>query len=654
MLRLKTYLVVVAVFATAIVHAQTVPAIEHEQWSATPGLHKIPAELENESAVIVLDKRRVEFIDVKDDQLVYRTLHRIVHVNDDRGIESFNKIYLPVSEKGLIVDIKARTILPNGKIIELNQNDIKEIKEDDVTYKIFALEGLVKGCEIEFYYTYNSNFSFFGREVLQGAYPLMNAEVSVVSPARLVFEMKPYNGLGATKDTVVGGKRFVTIQANDIDGIDQEKYSMYTANLKRAEYKLAYNKARSSSERLFTWNDLAKRLYSMYNEFSEKELKAVKDVVKKNNWTQLTTTQQKIVAVEKLYKSTIASRDDINSDQAENINWILNNKIGSERGMVRLYSATFTLLNINYEHVITGSRENYVLDRSFENWVNCNNALIYFPETQKFMAPSAYNVRYPWIEPSWGGTLGVFCKPTTIGSFTSAIAYLKQINLEPASNTQMNIEAEAELNASLDTLQVQVKQLLSGYSATAYRRLFNFNSEQDEKEMIRNMVRHNLGTEKILTSTIENREFDHLTDNKPFVFAAKVQAPGMVEKAGNRVLIKIGELIGPQSEMYQEKKRKMPLEIEYPHVLARKIKFHIPAGYRIKNLDDLKWNEVVKEDGEVTMGFETSLETNGNVVTINVVEQYNRIKYPTTQYEEFRKIINAAADFNKVVLVLEK
>ena len=123
------------------------------------------------------------------------------------------------------------------------------------------------------------------------------------------------------------------------------------------------------------------------------------------------------------------------------------------------------------------------------------------------------------------------------------------------------------------------------------------------------MVKHNLGTEKIISTNIENKEFEACSDNKPFILQTLVQAPGMIENAGNRILVKVGELIGPQAEMYQEKKRMFPIEIEFPHILARKITMEIPEGYRIRNLDDLKINKIFKEEDQVTMGFESNAGT---------------------------------------------
>jgi hypothetical protein len=61
------------------------------------------------------------------------------------------------------------------------------------------------------------------------------------------------------------------------------------------------------------------------------------------------------------------------------------------------------------------------------------------------------------------------------------------------------------------------------------------------------------------------------------------------------------------------------------------------------------------KDGEVlTMGFVSRYELAGNTLKIKIQEDYRNIAYPLEQYEVFKKVINAAADFNKVVLILDK
>ncbi len=106
--------------------------------------------------------------------------------------------------------------------------------------------------------------------------------------------------------------------------------------------------------------------------------------------------------------------------------------------------------------------------------------------------------------------------------------------------------------------------------------------------------------------------------------------------------------------MYQEKPRQLPIEIDYPHVLERIIKVYIPKGYTVKNLNDINISIVHKDGDDLTMGFVSSYKLEGDVINITVLETYKNLNYPMDQFEEFKKVINAAADFNKVVLVLEK
>lgn len=633
--------------------AQTTPAIQREQWTDKPVIHAIDSKYNKESAIVLFDKRRVEYIDDKQEVTAYKTMHKLIHVKDDRGIESYNKIYLPVSDNSDIVDIRARTILPGGKIIEVDKKNIKDLKEDDRQYKIFAMEGLEKECEVEFYYTYKTEVSWFGREILQSGVPVLDAQVEILTPERLVFETKGYNELNKVSDTLLGGKRVLTLKQQDIASVDEEKYAWYTANLKRLEYRLSYNYSRSKTERLFTWNELAKRAFGIYGTWSEKEVKKTEDLIKNAGWKNTGDETALIVAVENYVKKNIVTREDISGDDAENIEKILKSKIASHRGILRLYGAIFSKLGVSYEFVLCGARNDFAIDKGFDNWNVCDNYLLHFTKVKKFMAPTSIEWRFPFINPVWGGSYGLFCKGTTIGNFTTALAEIKQIPLEDYTQSSDNIDAKIRLNATADTLIINTKQSHRGYSSMYYRANFTFSSEEDQRLIIKDLVKFGTQSENIVSSKIENKDFESFHDNKPFTLDATVNASELVEKAGNKILVKIGEIIGTQTELYQDKPRVFAMDLQYPHVLERRIEFVIPDGYKVKNLDDLNISKVYKENGEPTMGFESNYTVSGNTVKVHIVEQYRQIHYPLAQYDTFKAVINASADFNKVTLMLE-
>lgn len=629
-----------------------------EQWADKPTLHPIDSRYNKESALILLDRRRIEFIDEGKDNIgEYRTIHRIIHVNDDKGIESFNKVYLGYSDNNDIVDMHARAILPNGSVREVKKEDIKDDQEEKgAKYKIFAMEGLEKGAEVEFFYTVKRNLNFFGKETLQGAFPCLDAGVEVICPSRLVFQLKGYNcNAEVITDSSHTPKTSFSIRLKDIPGSEKEKYAASEANLRRVEYRLSYNMANGNGQvRLYTWNSLAQRIHTNLEAMTPKELNNIGSLIGANSWQNLPDNPRKIIAVENYLKSQFTTREDIDMENAGNIEWILKNKIATHHALIRLYAGIFQKLSIPYQIVLTCNRDETIIDKSFENWNNTAEYLFYFPGTGKFLAPTLPAFRYPWINPYWGAEDAFFCQTTTIGNFTTAIAAIKNVPLEDMSKSYERTEVALRLDPASDTVIADLKESLGGYNAVGFRAAWILSKPDDHREMLKEISKSITNSERIISSNVENADFESCADNKPFVLTATIHSESLLENAGKNLLLKIGETIGKQTEMYQEKPRQFPVQVAFPHTLERFINLAIPAGYTIKNADDLVIHTEFAAGGTTTMGFRSDYKIEGETLKVHVVETYSRTDYPLADYVDFQKVINAAADFNKVALVLEK
>lgn len=203
----------------------------------------------------------------------------------------------------------------------------------------------------------------------------------------------------------------------------------------------------------------------------------------------------------------------------------------------------------------------------------------------------------------------------------------------------------------MDALKIHSRQLLTGYGATSYRPAFNYLPKDKLDEFTKSIIQSVSKSENISNIKVENTSFADGLPNKPLIIEADIESGDLVEKAGTRLFIKIGEVIGPQAQMYQEKPRQLPIVIQYPHALDRLINFTIPDGYEVKNPGDLQVNVT---DEQQTMGFLSSYTLKGNDLQIKVHEFYKVTDYPVSMLEQFRKVINASADFNKIVLILVK
>ncbi|MFY7841075.1 MAG: DUF3857 domain-containing protein [Lacibacter sp.] len=652
----KVTLLSFSLFLLLQVVAQTTVTYKGFTLAANPELHKVANEFTTESAVFVKDARKLELVPSAKGIDFYSSYHKIIRVNDEKGIENFNKIYIPVSSYMELVQIKARAITPGNKVIDVAPDAIKDYKDEDGEFKIFAVDGISKGTEIEYMYTVKRSPFFFGKEVVQSRFPVQESSVEIVSPATIKFEAKSFNSKTEPAEEVDEEKnqRVIRFTAANVPSYTDEKYANVRPGLIQVQYKLSYTQNRGMNVRMFTWNELAKDVYDTYNQFSKKEKEVAKDLLKKTDIKTATTDEQKIKVIENYVKNNIKTGEDVEGEDFEDFNKIQRNKIATNKAISRLTCAMLQEAEVKYEVVVAADREEYLIERSFENWNHAQNLVVYFPTVKQYIAPASYLFRYPFIPPSWAGTNGLYCVPVEVGEMKSAMAEVKAIPMMAASRSHHDLETELTFNKAGDTVFVNTKHIHSGYDAAYYKAQFIFLPPDEQKKFLKEMAKNSGKTENIFSHELKNKELEITDEDKPFIVDLKLASVDLVESAGSKILLKVGECIGPQVEMYNERERQFDIEIDFPHFLNRKIVLNIPEGYKVKNPDDLKFNLQYSNGTKTTMAFISTWKQEGNKLIIDVTEQYNQIKWPKTDYDNFVKVINAAADFNKVVLVLEK
>jgi hypothetical protein len=647
-----TYAVLTLLFFSTAAAAQS-PSVD---WVANPVVHKVNAAFTKESAVVLEDKRLHQYLkDEKNGLIMEVSARKLIKVNDDKGVEMFNKIYIPMSQQAEMIEVKARTIQPNGKVVNLPADKIFEVEEEGRMYKKFALEGVEKGSEIEYYYKLKKNAYFFGIEMFQSsATPCQEAELTLTNPEYLSFTVKGYNGFIVSKDTVINQQRITTAYAKDILAIEDEKYGEKEPYSKNVQYKLSYNLSKDKSVRLFTWDELAKNLYNNYTSLTDKESKAVDGFLKQMKISPTAGEEEKIVALEDFIKTTInADKEGIGED-AEKIERIVKTNVASNEGLNKLFIACMDKLKINWQMVFPNKRNELPLDESLENYRLIEEPLFYFPSSGNFLEPDNIGFRYPYIQPYWAATNGLFLKGTNIGSFKTALASFEEIPIQPYEKSAHNMEVYVKFNEGLDSMEFHSKQILLGYGAAEMRPIYNFTPKDKLDDLNKAIIKSVAKSDNIKNIRVENTGMTDCFLNKPFTIEGDITSAELLELAGNKLLVKIGDVIGPQEQMYQEKPRQLPITLQYPHALDRDITFIIPNGYQVKNLNELEMNITDKNAGKETMGFISAYTLKGNELKIKLHEFYKATDYPISMLENFKKVINASADFNKIVLILEK
>jgi hypothetical protein len=645
------------IFACIIAFLVSVVNLRAQEWLTlrpNPTRHEVSSSFSGEGAVIILDKRLHDYVPVKESLGIIVSQHRIIRVQTEEGVEMYNKMYIPVPYDGEIEDIKARVITPAGKVIDLPKDKILDVEEEGRPFKKFALEGVEIGSEIEVLTRVNKGLGFFGLEVFQSERtPCQRAEFTLKVPEHLVFEAKGYNGIMLSKDSVIEKKRVITGGGENIPVLEGEKYGEPGPYMAHVQYKLSYNKSNNEKVRIFTWNQLAQNVYERNAVFNEKEIKAIAGFLK-NAKIQGNTTEEKISGLENYIKSTINFNEEAFGDEGQKLENIIKNKVADFSGITRLFAASLQQSGIPFQFVYPNKRDEIAKDEKLENYRLIEQPVFYFPDTKQFMDATNLGYRYPYLEPYNAGTRGLFVKTTVLGGTTSVYASFDTIPMPDWQVTKHNLEATVKLNENLDSVLLFSKHIFSGYAAAVYRSVINFVPAAQLKEVTDDILKSASSDARVVDHKLSNTTFPDGLVNRDLLIEGNLVSADLVEQAGKRILLKIGNVIGPQVEMYQEKERRLPFTIEYPHVLDRKVELVIPDGYFVKNPDDINIKLTGEESGKDDMGFISSYTLEGNKLIITIHEYYKEINYAKSRVENYRKVINAAADFNKVVLVIEK
>jgi hypothetical protein len=156
---------------------------------------------------------------------------------------------------------------------------------------------------------------------------------------------------------------------------------------------------------------------------------------------------------------------------------------------------------------------------------------------------------------------------------------------------------------------------------------------------------------------VSNKDIYQPIYNNPFIVKSIISTDSLLKKqnANNkktkRYVFNLGSVIGTQSELYTNKKRINSIEIRYPNYYDYKISVKIPRGYKIDGVENININENYISNGDIIAKFESNYSIEGNKLNISIQEFYKSLNYSKSKYDDFRKVINAAADFNKLNIV---
>ena len=635
--------------------SQEAPFFRTYQWAENPNFKIIDDN--NESIVSLKHAIVTEFLyDDKNSLTEYFLEHSVLWLNSDEEIEEHNKVYIPYSESSKIEVNKARVITKNGEIIELEDSKILTSKDEETgrQYKYFAFEGIERGSIIEYFYVIKRYPKYTGNRItLQTSFPKENTSFDLYAPKNLVFEFKVYNGLTETqKDTVTKNKLHWNLNLPKLKALDNETYSAYNASKGYLIYKLGKNLVNNKSG-FASYGTISQNLYAYYYpEYSKKTKKAIEEFVSLLDLNNEKDEAAILMKLENYIKSNVYISE-TGGEELKDLDEILMKKIANETGILKLYVALLRELNVKHELVFTSNRQELKFDKDFEAQNFLTEFLFYFPNNMTYLSPKDTDSRYGFPPAYLTDNYGLFIKEISLGNIKSGIGKINYIKAVEAQMTtdKMIIDVDFDKN-DLTKNHINLERSFKGYYAMYIQPFIHLIKDDDKKKFIDEFAKNLNENVDIINSKITNDD-PELFGIKPLIVEVEFNSNAFVEKAGKKYLFKVGELIGQQIQMYQEKKRVLPVESEFNRSYFRTINIKIPAGYKIVNLDDVNINNSYSIGDKKIVSFHSFYELNDTVVKITADEHYRENIIDVSLYEEYRKVINSAADFNKLTLVLQ-
>ena len=597
----------------------------------------------------IFNNHYVEYFKSKftEEVYVYETRHTKTKINRINNPLD-NEIIISKINVSEIVDVRAK-IINQDTIISYSFDEMKKMinsDNSDENYNNYKLPNLDEGDIVEIMYTVKKDFNFNGNKIIEESYPILLSKFILIEN-NFKSNIKIYNSNNSfVSDIIFDGKKSKQIIFNNLNATANEQYSTPIANKIKISYQCYEN--RDDVSQIEYWGNLVQNVSELFfpkavNEKAKEILREIKHGYVKIPWNELKIAN----AIDEYIKNNFVISDE-DDPKLNDIEYILNNKISNDFSIIQVYSSLFKEADIEYEVAISCNRYFLKFDPELFDPNQLREFLIFLPNQEKYISPNRVEYRVSEAPEDLLGNYGIFIDK-------DLDYYFSEITLFDQDFSQIKKNIEVNISRNLNKTKINESRLFSGYWAITNRNYIYLSENEKTDFLVDFFTVNGLDNKKVSNYNIKNFDISHNTYNTPLEITSTISTSDLIEEKEGLTYLKIGKVIGLQSNLFDEKERINPIEINFPNSYDYNIKVNIPRGYKIVDFSELnKSKEYISVDGNSTAKFLSKATVNGNVLNINIKEYYKELRYSKKRYQEFREVINAAAKFYESSIRIEK
>ena len=565
-----------------------------------------------------------------------------IKVFTDRGRESQSKIDIPFGSFSgrqiKINDIAARTIKPDGSIVELKSADVFEraiVKTSGLKVKVksFAMPALEAGCIIE--------YRWRELRVDQSANYVRLEMQRDIPVHRITYYVKPYPfpGLAMSSITMHGNAKpftkakdgFYSTTMENVPAIHEES-RMPPEDQVKSWMLLYYTKDEKIDPEKY-WMDLGKRVYQ-----DNKSLFKVSDEVRQMAASLTEGTKTDDEKMERLFtfcRTKIKNTsDDASGLTAEERKKLKENKSpadtlkrqsGDAQDIDLLFAALATAAGYDARIVLAPDRGDLFFDKSIANayFLEPSNIAVRIGDQWKFYNPGWNHIPVGMLRWQEEGTEALITDPKQ--------PVWTNIPMSPPERSLIKRTAKLKLTED-GTLEGDVEINYSGHVAIDRKEQSDDDTANQREEALKEEIKGRMSTAEVSGIRIENID----DSARPLIHAYHIKIPGYAQRTGKRLFLQPAVFQHGAAPFFSSSERKNQVYFHYAWSESDEVTIDLPAGYSLDNaeapasfasapISEYKPSISVTTDGK-TLVYKRRFFFGGGGNIIYPVNAYGRLK----------------------------
>jgi len=509
-----------------------------------------------------------------------------IKVFTQRGVENHGKVDIVYSNRGNVRDIAARTIKPDGSIVEMKKDavfdrEIVRLSGLKLKAKSFALPAVEPGVIVEYRWIEERPLtSFYTRLHFQREIPVQAVKYYIKPMSELQMGMRSISFNCPNVPFTKERDGYYSVSFNNISAFHEEPH-MPPEDQVRSWMLLYYSdKDKITPEKY--WKDHGKAVYE-----ENKGLMKVNDEVRRAATEAVgdaNTPEQKLERLLAFCRTKIKNINDdttVMSEQErkklkENRSTAdtLKRGYGDSRNIDLLFAALATAAGFETRLINLPDRGDMFFNPNLPDdyFLSVYDVAVKVGDDWKFIDPSSNYVPFGMLRWQQEGQQALLTDPKD--------PVFVKTPISPAESSMEKRTAKLRLSED-GTLEGEVRIEYTGHMAVEKKEDYDEESPAEREKRM-----HAALAKRISNAEIAEVKFENVTDPfKPIVISYKVRVQGYAERTGKRLFLQpdfFKKGVGP---LFPTSERKHDVYFYYPWAEEDDILIELPADYALDNAE---------------------------------------------------------------------